>query len=247
MEYAKILTKKHGLGNLKCDEVVLEEDKYDDDIHLVMKYADSVHPFKLVIEFCQKFKWSHPQIDTFSIGTNENPMFKTTISVKNNKYKGEAEGNQKKVSKSNFYYLILENAAIIALNNMLEDSLVRDSMKIFVKSLMNKKEDDARALIKNNIEEGDLNSNIIKEDNMLCELNEEDEIERVEKTLREYHQNNPLIKLNFFKNKVKIPFSFTYTHKGSHQNRLKVATLYVGSEICKYFIIFSWSGRRQKY
>jgi hypothetical protein len=103
-EYAKTLTKKHSLGNLKCEDVILDNDKYDKDIEMVMKYAESAHPFKLVIEFCQKFKWSSPEIDTYNIGTDENPQFKTTISIKNNTFKGEALGIQKKSSKSKLIY-----------------------------------------------------------------------------------------------------------------------------------------------
>lgn len=101
MEYAKTLTKKHDLGNIKCEDIILDNDKYDKDIEMVMKYANSQHPFKLIIEFCQKFKWPLPEIDTFEIGTNENPEFKTTISIKNNKFRGEALGAQKKTAKSN--------------------------------------------------------------------------------------------------------------------------------------------------
>jgi hypothetical protein len=100
MEYAKTLTKKHDLGNLKCEDIILDNDKYDKDIDMVMKYANSQHPFKLIIEFCQKFKWPSPEIDTFDIGTNENPQFKTTISINYNKFRGEAIGAQKKTSKS---------------------------------------------------------------------------------------------------------------------------------------------------
>jgi hypothetical protein len=74
---------------------------------MIMEYAENIHPFKLVIEFSQKFKWPYPEIDTFPIKNNENsevPLFKTAISVKNNSFKGEAIGMTKKVSKSNLIY-----------------------------------------------------------------------------------------------------------------------------------------------
>jgi hypothetical protein len=100
-EFAKEFAVKHTLGNIKCHDIDLISEKYNDDIQMIMKYAESVHPFKLVIEFCQKFKWPSPEIDTFSIAKDEKfPMFKTTISVKNNTFRGEATGAQKKVSKS---------------------------------------------------------------------------------------------------------------------------------------------------
>lgn len=232
-EYAKILAKKH--GDMKCEDIILDNDKYDKDIEMVMKYADSVHPFKVVIEFCQKFKWPSPEIDTFNIGTNENPQFKTTISIKNNTFKGEAVGVQKKIAKSTLKYNKnnIENAAINALTNLLEDPVVRDSLKMFVKGVLLKKEEDLRSHIKikenpNNEEEEDGEYDRIKEEQMM-EITEKEEKERVEKLLKEYYQNNPLVKLNFFKNKVKIPFSFTYSQKP----KIKIATLYVGSEICK--------------
>ena len=98
-EYAKTLTKKHTLGDINCEDVILDNDKYDKDIEMVMKYAESAHPFKVVIEFCQKFKWSTPEIETYNIGTNESPQFKTTISIKNNTFKGEAVGVQKNYPK----------------------------------------------------------------------------------------------------------------------------------------------------
>jgi len=106
-------------------------------------------------------------------------------------------------------------------------------MKMFVKGVLLKKEEDSRSQVKlkenpNEDEEGEYTR--IKEEQML-EITDSQEKERVEKLLREYQENNPLIKLNFFKNKVKIPFSFTYSQKP----KLKIATLFVGSEICKYF------------
>lgn len=99
------LADKHKLGNMKCQQVQLNDDKYLDDIQMIMKYAEEVHPFKLVIEFCQKFKWPAPEIDTFTVNSDKQdpsqpPVFKTTISVKNNTYKGEALGATKKLSKS---------------------------------------------------------------------------------------------------------------------------------------------------
>jgi hypothetical protein len=105
-------------------------------------------------------------------------------------------------------------------------------MKMFVKGVLLKKEDDLRSQVKIkenlNEEEEDGEYLKIKEEQML-EITEKEEKERVEKLLKDYYQNNPLVKLNFFKNKVKIPFSFTYSQKP----KLKIANLYVGSEICK--------------
>jgi hypothetical protein len=141
---------------------------------------------------------------------------------------------------------------------MLEDSVVRDSMKIFVKGLLLKIEDNLRSQvkIKDDFLEDEEELMRIKQEqggitNTINDPNvDEEEKQRVDKLLKEYHQNNPLIKLNFFKNKVKIPFSFTTIQRGSNRNRVVVATLYVGSEICilnKIYLNISWRRRRQKY
>lgn len=103
-EKLRNFAEKHTLGDIRCDNITLNTEQYTDDIQMIMKYAESVHPFKLVIEYCQKFKWPMPEIDTFPLKSNT-PLFKTTISVKNNFYKGEAVGIQKRLSKSNSNFL----------------------------------------------------------------------------------------------------------------------------------------------
>jgi hypothetical protein len=97
------ILKKHKIGNFNCEEVILSDEKYDQDIKMIISWAEENHPFKLVIEFCQKFKWAHPEtytLNTKSSDIVEAPLFKTTISVKNNTFKGEALGLTKKISKS---------------------------------------------------------------------------------------------------------------------------------------------------
>jgi hypothetical protein len=102
-EEKKILLKKHNMGNISCDQIALSDEKYDDDIKMIINFANEGHPFQIVIQFCQKFKWPMPEIDTFAVKNNDNPevpIFKTTISVKSNTFKGEATGHTKKSSKS---------------------------------------------------------------------------------------------------------------------------------------------------
>lgn len=114
---------------------------------------------------------------------------------------------------------------------MLEDDIVRDSMKIFVNSILQKI--DGNELKQNRdyyVEEGATETITIKQEGE--EILEGDEELRVEKLINDYHENNPLGPLNFFKNKVKIPFSFTFTQKGNGSKAIRVATLFVGSEIC---------------
>jgi hypothetical protein len=110
----KEILSKHNIGNFNCEEIILSDEKYDQDIKMIINWAEENHPFKLVIEFCQKFKWPLPEtfiLNTKSIDigqmvdkadTSEAPLFKTTISVKNNTFKGEALGLTKKISKSKF-------------------------------------------------------------------------------------------------------------------------------------------------
>jgi hypothetical protein len=122
---------------------------------------------------------------------------------------------------------------------MLEDTFVRDTMRMYVKELIYKKESDEKSSIRikenvDDIEDGELTN---FSNNQIYSLNtsttnsnnqfHDQERERIDKILSEYHQNNPLIKLNFFKNKVKIPFSFTFACR----NKIYIATLFVGSEI----------------
>ena len=42
----KILLEKHKMGNSKCEEVLLNDEMYSDDIKMVMKYAEEIHPFQ---------------------------------------------------------------------------------------------------------------------------------------------------------------------------------------------------------
>lgn len=102
---------------------------------------------------------------------------------------------------------------------MLEDDMVRDSMKMFANSLKQKKENISPCKYSSK-------SNDI--------LNDEDEEIRVEMLIKEFHKKNPLVNLNFFKEKAKIPYSFTFTQRGNGKQRTTIATLYVGSEICIY-------------
>lgn len=119
---------------------------------------------------------------------------------------------------------------------MMEDTITRDSMKIFVKGLLSKKDEECSVKIPvNDFCEDDEDFLRIKQElgqgQYLNEYDESTEKERVERILTEFYQNNPLIKLNFFKNKVKIPFSFTFAWRGNQKKRICTATLYVGSEV----------------
>jgi hypothetical protein len=119
---------------------------------------------------------------------------------------------------------------------MLEDTFVRDTLKIYVKELIYKKESEMRSDIKlkeniDDIDDGITDptsntNNISSYENSNIQSTEQEK-ERVEKLLSEYHQNNPLIKLAFFKNKVKIPYSYTFIVRG----KIHYVTLYVGSEV----------------
>lgn len=98
----KKLLQEKKLGNMKCDEIDLENDKYNDDLQIIFKYAEE-NPFKVVLEFSQKFHWAYPMVDTFEITNEEDPevpLFKTAISLKNNTFRGEGVGLQKKLAKS---------------------------------------------------------------------------------------------------------------------------------------------------
>lgn len=115
---------------------------------------------------------------------------------------------------------------------MLEDNVVRDSMKLFVKSLIIKNDEEKGLTnIKEMAEDNNFDLKIVEHDQDIESI-DQNEKARVEKLLLEYHKNNPLNKLNFFKNKVKIPFSFTHGQRGSNKKRIWTCTLFVGSEIC---------------
>jgi hypothetical protein len=129
------------------------------------------------------------------------------------------------------------------LSNMLQDGIVRDSMKIFVSELISRNDGmNHSKMIMNNLEkEIDLKSMKNEHDSIPEELDTEGEIVRVEKLTEDYIQNNPFIKLNFFKNKVKIPVSFTFRWRGDNRTRYCRANLFVGSEICICILIYSWN------
>jgi hypothetical protein len=112
---------------------------------------------------------------------------------------------------------------------MLEDSFVRDSLKIFVKDLILKKDDELKKSIKLlSLQTSDDEFSSFVDTNQEMNMTQLiDEKQRVEKALSEFHQNNPLIYLSFFKDKVKIPFSFTFTQRGV----MRIATVFVGSEV----------------
>jgi hypothetical protein len=106
---------------------------------------------------------------------------------------------------------------------MLEDTFVRDSIKIFVKDLILKKQDtNSIKLLSQQTNDEEQTDEISNSNRASLE-----EKQRVEKALSEFHQNNPLIYLSYFKDKVKIPFSFTFTQRGL----MRIANVFVGSEI----------------
>lgn len=105
-EEKKILINNRNIGNISCNQFALNDENYDEDIKMILNFANEGHPIQIVTQFCQKFKWTMPEIDSFAIKNNENPevpIFKTTISVKNDTYKGEGSGHTKKSSKSKKY------------------------------------------------------------------------------------------------------------------------------------------------
>jgi hypothetical protein len=115
---------------------------------------------------------------------------------------------------------------------MLLDEFVRDNMKLFVHQLSYKKEDPLNKKMRWDMTDEEILA--VKEEQMNYKLTEEEKKED-ELKIKEYQMNNPLNKLSFFKEKVKIPFSITCSQKGSGKTQKRIATVFVGSEICKIF------------
>lgn len=95
-------THSNNLGAMNCNEIDIENNKFNSDIDMIFKYAEN-NPFHFISVYAQKFHWPYPIIDTFNIENQEEPgipFFKTAISVKNNTFRGEGIGPQKRLSKS---------------------------------------------------------------------------------------------------------------------------------------------------
>lgn len=75
-----------------------QDKTYNDDIVHILKYADENNPHSLILEICQRLKWSYPDVDSFKINENDINVYKTQVKLKG--YMGAGIGITKKISKS---------------------------------------------------------------------------------------------------------------------------------------------------